>query len=166
MHTGISFRPITEEDQQFLYEVYASTRAEEMSVTNFTEREKEDFLRFQHHAQHTDYMNKFRNNSDFLIILINNTPTGRLYLGRWRAEIRIIDIALLPEYRNRGIGAQLLHDIINEAASAGKLVTGHIEHYNRAINFYKRLGFKIVELRGIHYFIEWRPEKKGGDEAA
>ncbi len=163
MHTGITFRPITDKDQGFLYKVFASTRTEELSLTNFSDREKEDFLAMQHHAQHTYYMENLKKNSEFLIILIHKTPIGRLYLGRWDKEIRIIDIALLPEHRNRGIGEQLLQRIMKDAGETGKRVTGHIEYYNRAINFYNRLGFKIIELRGLYYFIEWFPKEKGGD---
>ena len=53
---------------------------------------------------------------------------GRLYLARWRAEHRIVDIALLPEHRGARLGTALLCDLLEEAAAAGKAVTIHVRN--------------------------------------
>ena len=52
-------------------------------------------------------------------------------VARWADEIRIVDIALLPEYRGAGIGTPLLGELEDEAAAAGKPLSIHVERLNR-----------------------------------
>src|SRR5712692_5694923 len=106
----ITFRPITSEDTDLLYTVYAKTRTEELAVVDWTESQKDAFLRAQFNAQHEAYQGTYRG-GDFLVILRNGQPIGRLYVARWEREIRIVNIALLPEYRNAGIGSAILKEI-------------------------------------------------------
>jgi hypothetical protein len=56
---------------------------------------------------------------------------------------RIVDIALLPQYCNRGIGTTLLRDLQSEAAAAGKPLRIHVERFNPALRLYQRLGFTL-----------------------
>jgi len=83
---------------------------------------------------------------------------GRLYVDRWADEIRIIDIALLPQYRGRGIGRAILESLLDEAASRdrGRVVRIHVEHMNPAMRLYVRLGFYEIEDKGIYKLMEWR----------
>ena len=153
----IAFRPIASEDAAFLYAVYAHTRTEELAVVDWTEAQKEAFLRSQFNAQHQAYQETYRG-ADFLVILKNGQPIGRLYLARWEREIRIVDIALLPEYRNAGIGCAILNDILAEAARGGKRVGIHVEMFNPALSLYRRLGFRKLSEHGVYHFMEWSPE--------
>ena len=52
-----------------------------------------------------------------------------------------MDIALLPEYRGRGIGTALLEELLVEADATGRRVTIHVERFNPARRLYERLGF-------------------------
>jgi ribosomal protein S18 acetylase RimI-like enzyme len=156
MHNKIDFRPISEKDQTFLYSLYASTREAEMAQTGWTNFEKENFLRQQFVAQHAFYMEQF-SNAQFQIIQIENKPIGRLYIDHRKDEIRLIDIALLPEYRNQGIGNALLKDIIKDAAKANKPVRIHVERYNPALHLYERLGFVRIGDTGVYYLMEKIP---------
>ena len=142
---------------EFLYTVYASTRTEELAVVDWTQAQKDTFLRDQFNAQHRAYQETYEG-SDFLVILMNDRPIGRLYLGRWEQEIRIIDIALLPECRNGGIGSAILEAILAEAARGAKRVTIHVEMFNPALRLYDRLGFRRLGEHGVYYFMQWSPE--------
>jgi ribosomal protein S18 acetylase RimI-like enzyme len=153
----IAFRPIAPEDNEFLYTVYAQTRAEELAVVDWTESQKEAFLRAQFNAQHQAYQATYRG-GDFLVILRNGRPIGRLYVARWEREIRIVDIALLPEHRNAGIGSAILKDILAEGARSGKRVSIHVEMFNPALALYERLGFRKRREVGVYHFMEWLPE--------
>jgi len=73
---------------------------------------------------------------------------------RSEAAIHIINIVLLPEYRNLGIGTSLLKGLIEEAGRAGKPVRIHVEVFNPALRFYERLGFARIEEKGFHYLME------------
>ncbi|MEZ5594484.1 MAG: GNAT family N-acetyltransferase [Gammaproteobacteria bacterium] len=109
----------------------------------------------QFRAQHAHYQTHYPS-ARFDLILQNRQAIGRLYLDQWDDEYRLIDIALLPEHRNKGLGTQLLHDILAQAASQGKAVRIHVEHFNPALRLYQRLGFRQLEDKGVYLFMEWR----------
>jgi len=152
----ITLRPITPEDQGFLYQVYASTREEELAPLGWDEAQQEAFLEMQFRAQHTFYQGQFRG-AQFDIVLLNKEPIGRLYVDRREDEIRIVDIALLPAHRNRGIGSALLRDILAEGQRDGLPVRIHVEYFNRALHLYERLGFRQISETGVYYLMEWSP---------
>src|SRR5262250_704763 len=152
----VSFRPIRPDDAAFLYEVYASTRTEELAVVDWDEAQKAAFLHQQFTAQHQFYQECYTQ-TDFLIILRDAVPVGRLYIARWQDESRMVDIALLPPYRNAGIGTAILCDLLAEAAAAHKPVRIHVEQCNPALRLYERLGFAPIEDKGVYLFMEWSP---------
>jgi ribosomal protein S18 acetylase RimI-like enzyme len=159
MKPSIRFRSITSDDENFLYRLYASTRQEELAQTSWTEAEKEIFLKQQFSAQHQFYMKQFKR-AKFDVVLKNNKPVGRLYVDRREDEIRLIDIALIPEFRNMGIGTSLLNDLLDEARKVNKPLRIHVEKYNPALQLYQRLNFKEIKDTGVYYLMEWTPERK------
>jgi ribosomal protein S18 acetylase RimI-like enzyme len=155
-----TLRAAQPDDLDFLYEVYASTRAEEMAIVPWTAEQKEAFLRMQFHAQHTYYHEQFPQTA-YQIILLDGQRVGRLYIDRRPDEIRIIDIALLPAYRNQGIGTHYLKQTFDQARQANLAVRIHVEQFNPALNLYTRLGFQRVTENGIYYLMEWKPDATG-----
>jgi ribosomal protein S18 acetylase RimI-like enzyme len=154
--SAVTLRPAEPLDEEFLYRVYASTRAEELAVVPWDEAEKAVFLRAQFDAQDRWYHEHYARAS-FEVVLIAGEPAGRLYLHRSAEEIRIVEIALLPEYRGRGIGSWLLGAVLDEADAAGKRVTIHVERLNPALRLYERLGFAVAEDKGVYLFLERVP---------
>ena len=134
--------------------LYASTRADELAQTPWSDEEKQSFLDMQFQAQHAHYQKHFPEASYQIIEQIGE-PIGRLYLDRRPDELRIIDIALLPEKRGEGIGGVLMRNILDEAAIAGKPVRIHVERNNPAMHLYERLGFQKVEDQGVYWLMEW-----------
>ncbi len=117
--------------------------------------QKDAFLRAQFNAQHDAYQETYRG-GDFLVILRNGRPIGRLYLARWEREIRIVDIALLPEYRNAGIGSDILKDILAEGAPGGKRAGIHVEMFNPALTLLNGWVSQTAGARGL----TWEQVKK------
>lgn len=150
---NVSFRTAAASDRDFLSTVYASTRADEMARVEWNEKQKAAFLEMQFSAQHR-YYQEYYTDTDFLIVLLDNRPIGRFYIARWREEIRIVDLALLPEYRNAGIGTRLLTNVLEEAAAAGKPVRIHVEGFNPALSLYRRLGFVQIGEHGVYLLME------------
>jgi ribosomal protein S18 acetylase RimI-like enzyme len=154
---NVSLRPVREEDMEFLFHLYASTRADEMAmVMDWTDEQKEAFLRMQFRAQDAWYREHYEG-AQLDLLLVDDAPAGRLYIHRREAEIRLMDIALLPEHRNSGIGSSVLRNLMAEAEAAGKPLTIHVEKYNPAMRLYQRLGFKAIADRGPYDLMEWRP---------
>lgn len=162
MTSSTTFRPITPEDQPFLSRLYASTRWEEVAQTGWNLEEQDRFLRLQFAAQHKFYMEQFAD-ADFHIVELHDEPIGRLYVDRREDEIRIIDIALLPEHRNKGIGSALLEDILAEARSATLPVRIHVERNNPALGLYQRLGFREIGDEGVYLLLECPPDSNPSD---
>lgn len=150
-------RCITNDDNEFLFQVFASTRELEVSYMESEEQIKL-FLNQQFHAQQSYYLEHF-SKASFDIVEFDGKPIGRLYVDRRVDEIRIIDIALLPEYRNRGLGKKLLQSILQEAEDNRLPVRIHVEKNNPALHLYLRLEFKDIEDVGVYMLMEWKPEK-------
>ena len=156
---NLSFRPIDEADRDFLSAVYASTRTEELAQVDWDEQQKAAFLEMQFSAQHQYYQEHYKG-TDFLIILLDNQPIGRFYISRWSSEFRIVDLALLPEFRDTGIGTQILRNVLSEATTLGKPVRIHVERFNPAQNLYRRLGFAKTGEYGVYDLMEWSDKKQ------
>lgn len=157
---GISFRSVTPKDAPFLREVYASTRQQEMSATGWSDEQIQAFITWQFTLQHKSYQENFPK-ARFMIIRYKGRDIGRLYRVNMGDEIRIIDIALLPAFRNQGIGTKMITDIIHEAAASGQAIRIHVEKTNPALSLYGRLGFQLIRDAGMHWLMELRPMKKG-----
>jgi GNAT superfamily N-acetyltransferase len=155
--SAVSLRPIREADMEFLLRLYATTRADEMAmVTDWSDEQKEWFVRMQFQAQHAWYQEHY-GDAQFDLVLIDGAPAGRLYVHRRAKEIRLVDISLMPELRGTGIGSAMLRELMSEAEAAGKPLTIHVEKYNPAMRLYLRLGFKPIEDRGPYDLMEWKP---------
>jgi ribosomal protein S18 acetylase RimI-like enzyme len=152
---GLTFRRITDADLPFLAQVYASTRAEELAVTPWSDAQKAAFLDMQFRAQHAHYQQHYPE-ADWLVTMRGGEDIGRLYIERWPSQHCIIDIALLPPHRARGLGAALLRDLLDEAAAAGKAVTIYVEKNNTAMRLYRRLGFTTEADKGVYDLMRWR----------
>ena len=148
------------DDREALFRIYASTRTEELSQTGWSDDIKARVLGMQFEAQDRYYREVYPA-ATFDVVEVSGEPAGRLYLHRGSDEIRIIDIALLPEFRGRGLGSSLLRSVLDEADSAGRPVTIHVEQHNPALRLYERLGFQVRDNRGLYYFLERPPARTG-----
>jgi ribosomal protein S18 acetylase RimI-like enzyme len=155
----LALRPVEPADRELLYRVYASTRQEELAPVPWTMEEKETFLRQQYDAQDRYYRQVYFDAS-YDVILCRGEPAGRIYVYRGDEEIHIIDIALLPPFRERGLGGRLLAALFEEADQADKPVRIHVEHNNRAQRLYARLGFRPISESGVYKHLERRPNPR------
>jgi ribosomal protein S18 acetylase RimI-like enzyme len=159
---AVSLRQATEEDYEDLVRVYASERAAELEqVTWWDDAQKLDFCRSQFDAQKVEYDARYPD-AEYDVILLEGRTAGRIWIGRGEEEIRLLDIALLPEFRGQGVGAVLVGALIEEARSAGKRLRHMVFVLNEgALRFYQRHGFRVFEEVGGYLHMEWKAE---GDE--
>lgn len=154
--SSITCRPVGPDDHAFLLEVYGSTRVEEMALVPWSADQQQAFIKMQFAGQQEHYQNTFPAASHE-VILLSGRPVGRLYVARMEDEIRIVDITLMPAERNAGIGTFLLKRLLDEAASAGKVVRIYVEEFNPSLRLFERLNFKPVEQQGFHVLLGWFP---------
>ena len=150
-----ALRPALAADHDLLLRVYASTREEELAPVPWTAEQKAAFVRSQFEAQHSHYHQHY-DDARFDVIMVAGVPAGRLYVHRGPADIRLMDIALLPEHRRTGVGTALLESLISEARAAKKSLSIHVEQFNPALQLYVRLGFAPVKQVGIYLLMEIR----------
>jgi len=157
MEEFVHLRPISPEDEPFLLQVYASTRAEELALTNWTQDQVKQFVQMQFSAQ-KQYYEAHYPGAQFQVILVRGEPAGRFYVHTTEREIRIMDIALLPQFRRQRIGSWLIKRIFQDADRNQKEVGIHVEIYNPAMRLYERLGFTKAADRGVYLYMVRRPE--------
>ncbi len=151
----MTLRPVTGHDRPFLLRVYEGTR-DDVSALPWPEQQRREFVAMQFAAQEADYGTRFPD-AEHSVVLVDGVPHGRIWIDRNAAEIRLLDVALLPERRNRGTGRVLLERLIAEAQSAGKPLRHSVYKSNTgALRFYERLGFEVVETFEMYVLMEWR----------
>ena len=128
-----------------------------MALVDWTDSQKDTFLHMQFEAQRGSYLIQFPA-ALHQVILCNDVPVGRIITARSVDEIYVVDVALLPETRNKRIGTTLLQDLQCEAARAGKLLRLEVELFNPAQHLYEKLGFVGVRQNGFYFEMEWRPQ--------
>jgi ribosomal protein S18 acetylase RimI-like enzyme len=151
----IALRPVQPDDQPFLFELYASTRTEEIAAFGWDSAQADMFLRLQFRGQQRHYQAQAFE-VDYRIITVEGKSIGQLIVISSPIEIRLADISLLPEHRGGGIGAFLILGLFAEAREKNLPVTLHVEKTNRAARLYERLGFKTIDDTGAHLKMEWQ----------
>ena len=154
---SITTRPLLPADEAFSCQVYASTRTDEMKLVDWSSEQKEAFLQMQFDAQTKHYRIHYPE-AEYQIIQREEIPIGRLIVERSSKSLLIMDIALLPEYRNTGTGTAILRDLMEEARGVGVPVVLRVEFFNPVIQLYTRLGFvKTREVNSVYQEMIWTP---------
>jgi ribosomal protein S18 acetylase RimI-like enzyme len=146
-------RAIRPDDAEFLYELYGTTRQPELDVLGLDESQRELFLRFQFTAYERHYQTVLARAEQYIVEL-DGRRIGRYIVVRDPDELRLADLALLPEFRNHGIGAELVLTTMEEARQAGLPIRLQSEKTNPVRRFLDRLGFAIVGETDTHYQFE------------
>ncbi|HYP00246.1 MAG TPA: GNAT family N-acetyltransferase [Pyrinomonadaceae bacterium] len=153
----VALRAVQQADEDFLLQVYAASRADELALVPWDEEQKRAFVRQQFEAQHAQYFERFPD-AEYSIILYKERPVGRFWIGRTPEQIRLLDIAILPEFQNQGVGAALLKTLLAESEAAGKPLRHMVFKMNTAaFRFYERFGFSPIEDVGAYIHMERRP---------
>jgi GNAT superfamily N-acetyltransferase len=154
---NVSLRPVTADDKEFLFSVYAGTRARELAQVQWEEGQKEAFVRWQFEMQQKEYETRYPD-ARYNVILVDGVPAGRIWVGSDDKQIRLLDIAVMEPFQNRGVGTVLLRRLMDEATEANKPLRHMVFVLNdNAHRFYERLGFRVIEDLGGYKHMEWVP---------
>jgi ribosomal protein S18 acetylase RimI-like enzyme len=145
------------EDEAFILRVFESTRERERDARDWEHEAWDEFIRTQCEAQRRHYTTHF-SHPDHRVVCRGKERVGRVWISRSSDEIRLLDIAVLPEYRCRGVGTTVIRRLQSEASAAGVPLRHSVELENpRARRLYERLGFVAVKTHGLHTLMEWDP---------
>lgn len=153
---GVTLRHRQDADADFVRDVYVAYRWEEVAATGWPEAVRQTFLHEQFRLQDAHYQQNY-DGAAWGIVEVNGERAGRLFLLHRGDDLRIVDIAFMPAFRNMGLGGALLAAVQDQARTlAAAKVTIHVEQTNPAIRLYERLGFHKVGLHGIYHLLEWQ----------
>lgn len=154
----LRLREETAADADFVIALYTDTRWEELRPVEWPEQAKRDFLAQQSRLQSAHYREHYPG-AELLLIVRDELPIGRLYLRAGADEVRLMDIALFAAECGHGIGSTLVRALQCEVQRRGQQLTLHVEPNNPAQRLYRRLGFALIENRGVYDFLGWRGDR-------
>jgi ribosomal protein S18 acetylase RimI-like enzyme len=151
----VRLRPATAADRELLLAIFAATREQELAALGWGEEQRRAFVAQQFGFQDAHYR-RAHPHASFDVVEVGGRPAGRQYVDRSRDEIRIVDVSLLPEFRGRGVGTQLLTALQDEAAATGRCVRLQVGSFNAgARRLYERLGFRVATAGDVYIAMEW-----------
>lgn len=153
----IALRAAKTADQEFLLQVYASTREQEMRSWGWPAAQQTQFLQMQFAARSRGYAATYPATRES-IVLVNGEPAGYFLVFRGGLEFRLVDIALLPQFRSCGIGRSLISELISESNAANLPLRLSVQRSNSALRLYERLGFIARGGEELHCEMERTPE--------
>jgi ribosomal protein S18 acetylase RimI-like enzyme len=150
---SIALRPSTTNDRAFLLCVYASTREDELAAWGWNQAQRDAFVQMQFQARERTYAMAYPT-AENSIILLKDEPVGSVIVSRTSEETRLVDISLLTAYRNRGIGSQLLRQLITEAQQSGIPLRLSVLAGSPAVRLYERNGFRLCRQDSMYLEME------------
>ena len=86
-------------------------------------------------------------------IILNNIVVGSFLLTKNEVGLLLDEIFIEEQYRNKGLGASIIKDIISKTNNNVYLWV--YKDNIKAINLYNKLGFNIKEETGSRYYMEY-----------
>lgn len=152
----VTLRVVEPGDHAFLVDLYASTRAAELALLPWDAATRTTFVAQQFALQDASWSAAFPALERFLV-LVATAPAGRVYVERSGPTHHLVDVAITPEVRGRGVGSFLLARLTAEADACGATMSLHVVPGNPAQRLYERFGFHAVDHRPFHTRMERQP---------
>ena len=153
---AVTTRPMGDDDAMLLFELYASSRADELSRSGWVTPQQRSFFRMQAQNQERYFLRHF-DHLDRRTVCINGFSAGRLLIDRPSHAVTIVDLALLPAFRSRGVGSLLIRCLLEEAAELNIPVHMELPKNSAPVAMCERLGFRYTEDLGDRWHFVWNP---------
>ncbi|HMU66189.1 MAG TPA: GNAT family N-acetyltransferase [Cellvibrionaceae bacterium] len=147
--------PTTDLHQAFLQRVFTQSRKALWQASGLDAPWIDKLLEDQYNLQQKNYGAQ-ENGRYSYVIAAKGQWVGRLLVRADASTLHIMDIALLPEYQNQGIGQHVLTYLQQQASNRGQLLTLNTDATNRAYHWYLRCGFTVTQQVGIDCAMAWR----------
>jgi RimJ/RimL family protein N-acetyltransferase len=158
----IVLRPEQERDVTFLANLFRATAGHDLGLVPIDEAMKDQLIRLQFASQTATYRAHFPD-ARFDIIEQGGEPIGRIVIDPGTEVGRIVDIALAPDRRARGLGTAILAAVLEFFARRGQPVRCQVLATNEpSLRMCQRVGFRQTEHVPPFLHLEWRPHPGGG----
>lgn len=155
MDEVITTRTAAAADEEFLFRLFALQKAGEFAPLGWPAQQLQPLLEMQYRARQLSYAESFPEAVNTILCLADGTPVGRHLTARQKDFYRVVDIAVLPEYRGRGIGTWALNQMKQAAALESVPMRLSVTRTNPALRLYERLGFIRVSADDLSFEMEW-----------
>jgi len=159
--SDVILRGVTAADEDFLVGLYATTRPE-VAMFGWDEAEQHAFIRMQFDMQRRSYAMQSPT-AEHSVIAYEGRNAGRLIVERSATSLSLTDIAILPEFRQKGIATLIIKRLQDEAERTGRSIELTVERMNvNAFQLYRKLGFEVTGENQLHLAMKWTPKDKQG----
>jgi ribosomal protein S18 acetylase RimI-like enzyme len=156
MTASITTRAATKEDEAFLLALFRAVRLPEFAHAPLAPAQLDLLMNIQYAGQKQTYGTEYPGGNE--VVLLDGEAIGRIWLYRGTSEHQLVDISLMPEFRNRGIGSVLVKDAISGARAAGLRLRCSVAATNTgSLRFHQRLGFQIAGRDDLYYDLTIEP---------
>lgn len=155
MNFIVKTRPVQADDEPFLKSLFATTEYERLPLAKLEPSLVKKILRTEFNGHH-QYFDQVDCEKSDALLLVNGQPVGRLIVLQNQDEIRLADLALMPEVRNRGLGTALIESLQVQARLSNRPLRLTVMKDSRARNFYRRMGFYKCDETETHLLLEWK----------
>ena len=161
----LRLRPEMPEDRDFRFRLFCNSRLPEWDLVQLDPPVREGLMRMQFEAQTATYAQRFPQ-AAFDIIELDGQPIGRIVVNRTGGFVHIVDQAIVPELRRRGLGTAVMRALMDEAAAGGIPVRLKVADVNDpSLRLYLRLGFRRIDEAPLYMELEWTaPEQALGPD--
>jgi GNAT superfamily N-acetyltransferase len=147
----VTLRPVTPADEEFLFSLFVCSRHNDLSFV--PEPQRSALLRMQFNGQRQTYTQRYPV-AEHSIVSLGGSDAGRVWVAEAEDSITVVDIALMPAYRNQGIGAHVYGGLIERAKAAGKPLHATVSTANQgSLRFHERLGFHRQGADGFYLWM-------------
>jgi ribosomal protein S18 acetylase RimI-like enzyme len=137
--------PISQKDYEFGFNIKRKVFKEYVEKTWGKWNEEEQLI---------SYKNSFKLENNYIIV-IENKKIGWLNYEELDSIIKINQIFIIPEYQNKGIGTNIINEIIEKGRQNKKTITLRVLKVNeKALKLYKKMSFIVNEENDTHYYLK------------
>ena len=143
---ALALRPEADADRDFLLGLFRAARPPEWAL--FPQGPMlEQLMQMQFAAQRAGHKAQYPQ-AQGEVVLLDGVPVGRVLVDRQH----LVDIALLPAHRSRGIGTAILRAMMREASA---ITLGVAVGNEAALRLYRRLGFAVTAASPTDVAMRW-----------
>jgi ribosomal protein S18 acetylase RimI-like enzyme len=155
----LRLRPERDEDREFRFHLFCRSRLPEWDLVQLDPQVREQLMQHQFHAQTVSYRQQFPF-ARFDIIELGDEPIGRIVVDRPPAMLHLVDQAIVPQLRNRGIGSAIMRALMEEARRKRLPLRLKVASSNDpSLRLYLRLGFQPIVTDPVYIELEWHSAK-------
>lgn len=161
---NLVIRLATDQDTSVVFNIFGGTRSE-FGHLGWEQSQLDCFLRQQFDFQQRGYASTYPH-ATTEIIVVDGVTCGYQLVDRSGPEVVLVEVAVSPDFRGRGVGSKVLELLLESARRCKQDVVLNVRTDNPAQSLYERFGFSAVGEHGFYRSMRWESSFGGRTVAA